>query len=73
MLFIKPSEQEISVKIFIAYAHPDQGLRKKLENHLSALKYSKKSGFGKIKRYWRARIGKTRLILTSMKQTSSCC
>src|SRR6266849_8210214 len=34
------TEPEICVKVFISYAHADQELHKKLENHLSSLKYS---------------------------------
>ncbi len=37
---MQPIEPEISVKVFISYAHADQELRKKLEEHLSSLKYS---------------------------------
>ena len=37
-----PTEPQISVKVFISYAHADQELRKKLEDHLSPLKYSGK-------------------------------
>lgn len=33
-------EPEISIKVFISYAHADQELRKKLEDHLSWLKHS---------------------------------
>lgn len=35
-------EPEISIKVFISYAHADQELHKKLEDHLSSLKYSGK-------------------------------
>jgi hypothetical protein len=37
---MQPIEPEISVEVFISYAHADQELRKKLEEHLSSLKYS---------------------------------
>ncbi len=37
---MQPTEPEISVKVFISYAHADQELRKKLEDHLSPLLYS---------------------------------
>ena len=35
-----PREPEISVRVFISYAHADKELRQRLEEHLSSLKYS---------------------------------
>jgi WD40 repeat protein/DNA-binding XRE family transcriptional regulator len=37
---MSPTETEMSIKVFISYSHADQDLRKKLEEHLSVLKYS---------------------------------
>ena len=37
---MQPIEPDISIKIFISYSHADQELHKKLEDHLSVLKYS---------------------------------
>ena len=37
---MSPTKSEINIKVFISYAHEDRDLRNKLEQHLSALKYS---------------------------------
>src|SRR2546429_9213317 len=39
---MQPTELEVSVKVFVSYAHADQELCRKLEDHLSSLKYSGK-------------------------------
>lgn len=39
---MQPTEPQVSVKVFISYAHADHELHKKLEEHLSALIYSGK-------------------------------
>src|SRR2546421_12016395 len=36
------AKPETSIRVFISYAHTDKELRKELEEHLSALKYSRK-------------------------------
>ena len=36
------AKPETSIRVFISYAHTDKELRKELEEHLSALKYSGK-------------------------------
>lgn len=38
----QPVEPEMSIRLFISYAEEDQELCKKLEEHLSPLKHSKK-------------------------------
>src|SRR5579864_8120191 len=39
---MQPTEPKVSIRIFISYAHADHELHKKLEEHLSSLKYSGK-------------------------------
>jgi hypothetical protein len=39
---MQPTESEASIKVFVSYSHADQELCKKLEDHLSSLKYSGK-------------------------------
>lgn len=40
-MFVPHTSKEMSIKVFISYAHVDRDLHKKLEDHLSSLKYSR--------------------------------
>ena len=66
------TKPEISVKVFISYAHADREWHRKLENHLSLLIYSGEITLWHYQEIPAGANQEAEFIPTSMKQTSSC-